>query len=216
MRGMELGEVLRRRRMTREFDPDRPVPPEVLARVLDRARRGPSAGFSQGTDLLVLTRPADRDRWWAATVPGRADPGFVPDRWLRGVSSAPCLVVLLSSPEAYLDRYAEPDKGCTDRDAATWPVPWWDVDTGMAALLALLTAVDEGLGALLLGVPGDRWDAVRAAFGIPPDRRLLGVVALGYAVARPPGGSARRPRRPLSEVVHDGRFGVPWDGPAAR
>ena len=133
-----------------------------------------------------------------------------------GVSSAPCLVVLLSSPEAYLDRYAEPDKGRTDRDAATWPVPWWDVDTGMAALLALLTAADEGLGALLLGVPGHSWDAVRAAFGIPPDRRLLGVVALGYAVARPPGGSARRPRRPLSEVVHDGRFGVPWDGPAAR
>lgn len=213
---MELREVVRRRRMVREFDPGRPVPPEVLARVLDHARRGPSAGFSQGTDLLVLTRPEDRDRWWAATVPGRQEPGFTPDRWLRGVSTAPCLVVLLASPGAYLARYAEPDKGRTDPDPSAWPVPWWDVDTGMAALLALLTAVDEGLGALLFGVPGDRRDQVRTAFGIPPDRRPVGVVALGYAVPRPPGGSSRRRRRPLSEVVHDGRFGLPWDGPAAR
>ncbi|HSP61064.1 MAG TPA: nitroreductase family protein [Ornithinimicrobium sp.] len=212
---MELHQVLRRRRMVRDFHPDRPVPPDVLARVLDAARRGPSAGFSQGTDLLVLTAAEDRDRWWAATVPNRNDPGVVPDRWLRGVTTAPCLVVLLAHPGAYLDRYAEADKGHTDRDPSAWPVPWWDVDTGMAALLVLLTAVDEGLGGLLFGVPGSRADHVRKAFGIPSDRRLVGVVALGYAVPRPPSGSARRRRRPLEEVVHDGRFGVPWTGSGA-
>lgn len=211
---MELREVVRRRRMVRRFNPDRPVPPEVLGRVLDHARRGPSAGFSQGTDLLVLSRPPDVERWWRTTVPGWREPGSAPDRWLRGVSTAPCLVVLLSDPGAYLERYAEPDKGRADRDPAAWPVPWWDVDTGMAALLALLTAVDEGLGALLFGVPADRADEVREAFGIPADRRLVGVVALGYAVPRPPSGSARRGRRPVAEVVHDGRFGVPWAGPS--
>jgi nitroreductase len=179
MPGMELHEVVRRRRMVREFDPGRPVPPEALARVLDHARRGPSAGFSQGTDLLVLTRPEDLDRWWRATVPGRDGPGFVADRWLRGVRTAPCLVVCLADPGAYLDRYAEADKGHRDRDPAAWPVPWWDVDTGMAALLMLLTAVDEGLGALLFGVPAARADQVRAAFDVPPDRRLVGVVAMG-------------------------------------
>jgi hypothetical protein len=32
-----------------------------------------------------------------------------------------------------------------------WPVPYWDIDAGMAALLMLLTAVD-GLGACFFGV----------------------------------------------------------------
>ncbi|MFK5634146.1 MULTISPECIES: nitroreductase family protein [unclassified Ornithinimicrobium] len=210
---MELREVLARRRMVREFDPDRPVPEDVLSRVLDHARRGPSAGFSQGTDLLVLTRAEDRRRWWRATVPGWDEPGFVPDRWLRGVSTAPCLVVCLSDPQAYLGRYAEPDKGRTDRDPDGWPVPWWDVDTGMAALLMLLTAVDEGLGGLLFGVPAERQDDVRRTFAVPPERRLVGVVALGYAVPHPPSRSVRRGRRPVGEVVHDGRFGVPWSRP---
>jgi hypothetical protein len=61
--------------------------------------------------------------------------------------TAPALVLCLSDPERYLDRYAEPDKGWTDRDPGRWPVPYWDVDTGMAALLMLLGAVDAGLAA---------------------------------------------------------------------
>ena len=35
---------------------------------------------------------------------------------MRGVSAAPVLIVCCSNPQAYLDRYAEPDKGWTDRD----------------------------------------------------------------------------------------------------
>ena len=61
--------MLRRRRMVRNYDPDRPVPPEVVRRVLDHAIRAPSAGFSQGWGFLVLEEPADRDRFWAAASP---------------------------------------------------------------------------------------------------------------------------------------------------
>ena len=82
---------------------------------------------------------------------------------------APLLIVPMSNKDAYLDRYAEPDKGWTDRDESRWPVPYWDVDAGMAALLMLLTAVDEGLGACFFGVPPERVDAFRAAFGVPDD-----------------------------------------------
>ena len=49
----------------------------------------------------------------------------------------------------------------------------------MAALLALLAAVDEGLGALFFGVPAPAHGAVRRALGIPDTHRLVGVVALG-------------------------------------
>ena len=161
--------------MVRAYQPDRPVPEEVLDRVLDHAVRAPSAGFSQGWDFVVLTSSQDRELFWRTT----ADPDAVQDSWLRGVSTAPCLILCLSDRDAYLDRYAEPDKGWTDRDEARWPVPYWDVDTGMAAMLMLLTAVDEGLGALFFGVPPARRQDVLSAYGIPQDRRLVGVVSIG-------------------------------------
>ncbi|WP_131104324.1 nitroreductase family protein [Ornithinimicrobium sufpigmenti] len=208
---MELREVVRRRRMVRSFDPGREVGREVVDRVLKHAVRAPSAGFSQGWDFVVLSTATDRARFWERT----SDPDSEQDRWLRGVSSAPVLVLCCSDPQAYLSRYAEPDKGWADRDVARWPVPYWDVDNGMAAMLMLLTAVDEDLGALYFGVPPERQDTVKEAFGIPQDRRIVGVVALGHPSPTPGArGSARtRRRRPLSEVAHHGRFGTPWESP---
>ena len=91
-------------------------------------------------------------------------------------------------------------------------MPYWDVDTGMAALLMLLTAVDEGLGGLFFGVPSDRQEATLDALEAPPDRRIVGVVAMGYAAPDRPSPSLRRGRRPVGEVAHEGRFGTPWTG----
>jgi nitroreductase len=199
---VEFAEVVRRRRMVRDYDPSRPVPDAVVERLLDHAIRAPSAGFSQGWAFLVLSEPDDRALFWWATTTAAA-----PDGWLSRMSRAPLLVVVLSSKDAYLDRYAEPDKGWTDRDEARWPVPYWDVDAGMAALLMLLTSVDEGLGACFFGVPADRVDALRDTFGVPPSYRPVGVVSVGY-----PGGedrrspSLRRGRRGVEEVVHRGRW----------
>jgi nitroreductase len=116
-----------------------------------------------------------------------------------------------TSREAYLDRYAEPDKGWSDRDPERWSAPYWFVDAGMAAMAALLAAVDSGLGACFFGVPADRADAVRAAFGVPADQLSVGVLSLGHPAAdAAPGGSAvRRARRPPTEVVHRGRWSAP-------
>lgn len=196
--------------MVRSYQ-ERPVPAEVLATVLDLATRAPSAGFSQGWDFLLLRAPADRELFWHITT----DAASAPDRWLLGMRSAPVLIVCLADPQAYLDRYAEPDKGWTDRDPGRWPVPYWHVDTGMAALLMLLSGVDAGLGGCFFGVPGERVDALRAAFGIPSDRQPTGVISLGYpAEADRRSPSLRRGRRPLGEIVHDGRFGVTYRGPS--
>jgi nitroreductase len=200
--GVEFAEVVRRRRMVRAYDPDRPVPPEVRERLLDHAIRAPSAGFSQGWAFLVLESPEDRQRYWSVTATGGE-----PDAWLERMARAPLLVVVLSSKDAYLDRYAEPDKGWTDRDETRWAVPYWDVDAGMAALLMLLTAVDEGLGACFFGVPADRVEAFRESFGVPAEFRPVGCVSVGYPGdddRRSP--SLRRGRRPVEEVVHRGNW----------
>lgn len=200
---MELAEVIRRRRMVRRYEADRQVPVEVVERLLGYAVRAPSAGFSQGWDFLVLREPAERAAFWAAT----AEPG-PPDTWLAGLMTAPTLVVCLSHKDAYLDRYAEPDKGITDRSEDYWPVPYWDIDTGMAALLMLLGAVDQGLGSCFFGVPVHRHTAVKVAFGIPAGRAIVGVVSLGYRLPDRRSPSLRRGRRGVPEVSHWGRFGA--------
>jgi nitroreductase len=206
---MEFRDVVRARRMVRTYDPARPVPAATLTTLLDLAIRAPSAGFSQGWDFVVLRTAADTGRFWAAAD----DVGGVPDRWLSGMQTAPVLVLCLSDRDRYLDRYAEPDKGWTDRDSARWPVPYWDVDTGMAGLLMLLGAVDEGLSGCFFGVPPERQAAVLAEFGAPSGHRIVGVISLGYpapAGSDPRSPSLRRGRRPISEVGHDGSFGKPW------
>jgi len=196
--------VVRRRRMIRNYSPE-PVDPSVLDRILHNVVRAPSAGFSQGWAFLVLDTPGDVARYWRSTAGDRVDD---PDRWLRGMMTAPVVVVPLSHKDAYLDRYAEPDKGWTDRDEARWPVPYWHLDTAMASLLMLLTAVDEGLGACFFGIPPDAFDRFRAEFGVPAAYTPIGAITVGHrADDAGTRGSAARGRRPVEEVVHRGAWG---------
>ena len=161
--------------MVRRFDPARSVTADVLGRILELAVRAPSAGFSQGWDFVVVRSQDDREAYWAATT----DTDTPADAWLRGVCAAPVLILCCSDKERYLDRYTEPDKPWPDRSDTHWPVPYWDVDTGMAAMLMLLGAVDEGLGGLFFGVPEERVTAVHELFGVPATHHLVGVVAVG-------------------------------------
>lgn len=207
---MEFDEAVRRRRMVRGYDPDRPIPRAVLDRLLDLATRAPSAGFSQGWDFVVLRTGPARNRFWSAAADPDQSPDQSPDPWLTGMRSAPTLLVCLSDPQRYLDRYAEPDKGWTDRDPGRWPVPYWDTDVAMATMILLLGLVDAGLAGCFFGVPSQRHEAVKAALGAPPDRRVVGVVSAGYAAADRRSPSLRRGRRPVPEVVHDATWGAPW------
>lgn len=200
---MEFSEVVRRRRMVRDYDPGRPVPAEVRERILENGLRGPSAGFSQGWAFLVL-EGADRDRYWQVTA-ADVDPKYV--RWVTGLRRAPLLIVVYADQAAYLDRYAEPDKGRTDRDVSRWAAPYWFVDTGMASLLMLQTVVDEGLGACFFGAPAGKLDALRAEFGVPAEYDFVGVLSIGYPAPDRPSPSLRRGRKGIAEVVHRGQWG---------
>jgi len=124
---------------------------------------------------------------------------------------APVVVVPCSSKVAYLDRYAEPDKGWTDRDEASWSMPFWHMDAAMASLLILQTAVDEGLGACFFGMPADQTDRVREEFGIPAEFDPVAAITIGHASQQPgaKGSPTRRGRRDQAEVVHRGSWGTP-------
>jgi nitroreductase len=198
---MEFSEVIRRRRMVRHYS-SRPLAPEVIERVLASALRAPSAGFSQGWAFLALTDPADRGRFWP----------FAPTRVEQTptMQDAPLVVVPLAHKAAYLERYAEPDKGWEDRAEARWPAPYWYIDTGMAALLMLLTAVDEGLGACFFGIMPENLEPFMAEFGIPAEYAPIGGITVGYrADDLPPQGrqGIEERRRNLADVVHRGQWG---------
>jgi nitroreductase len=204
---MEFQDVVRTRRMIRNYA-DRPVDPAVVERLLSNAVRAPSAGFTQGWAFLLLDRRADVDRFWASTTPDDASPS---GRWLTGMRTAPVVVVPMSSKAAYLDRYAEADKSRSSRsgrDEGRWPVPYWHIDAGMAALLILQTAVDEGLGACFFGIPRDQVARFRAEFGVPPSHQPIGAITVGHRThdTGVAGSSSRRARRPLDEVVHRGTW----------
>jgi nitroreductase len=200
---MEFREVVRRRRMVRRYS-EEPVDPAVVDRMLAHAQRAPSAGFTQGWAFLVLDTTADVALFWDTTG---GDAG-THSAWLDGMRTAPVVIVPLVSKDAYLDRYAEADKGWTDRSPARWPVPYWYVDAGMASLLILQTAVDEDLGACFFGIQEEYLDTFRAAFGVPADHAPVGAITVGHRVADlgPAGSPARRERR--TNLVHRGRWGT--------
>jgi nitroreductase len=200
---MEFQDVVRHRKMVRSYTTD-PVDAEVVERALHNATRAPSAGFSQGWAFLVLDTAEDVRRYWSATT----DDLEHPDEWLRGMTKAPVLVLPCSNKSAYLGRYAEADKGWTDRDEQRWPVPFWHMDAAMASLLILQTAVDAGLGACFFGIPPGRLADVRTAFAIPDAFEPVGAITIGHPAATPgaAGSPTRRPRRPATEVVHRGSW----------
>jgi nitroreductase len=208
---MEFQDVVRRRRMVRNYA-DRPVDPAIIDRALENATHAPSAGFSQGWGFLRLDSPDDVRRFWAASTGDTGDTGGTdgPDQWLTGMMSAPVVILPCSSKAAYLDRYAEPDKGWADRDEARWPMPFWHMDTAMASLLILQTATDAGLGACFFGVHPPGEPRIRAEFGIPDEFDPVGVITIGHR-ADSTGGAAgsptRRARTPWTDVVHVGHWG---------
>ena len=194
---MELKRALARRRMVRNFEPG-PLPGAELDELLDRARRAPSAGNTQAVGFVVLDDPRTVARYWDVTLPSPRRTSF---RW-QGLLAAPLLVLVTTRPEAYVNRYGEPDKLETDlgRSTDTWPVPYWWVDAGAVVQNVLLLAVDRGWGACLFG-PFDHEPALREEFDVPEGVRLVATIALGRPRPDERSRSATRSRPALSEVI---------------
>ena len=99
--------------MVRRFDPE-PLPAEVLERILHSATRAPSAGFSQGLDLVVLEGPEAVQGFWRAT----SDPRFGKP---YSTATPPVIVTLLMRTAQPLNTWKT-----RSRPAAlivTWPAP---------------------------------------------------------------------------------------------
>jgi nitroreductase len=170
---MEFQEVIRRRRMVRNFS-DQPVAQDVIERLAAIAQRAPSAGFSQGQRLIVVTDEELRRRLGELS----GDPSYEETGFGRWISAAPVQFVPCVSEKVYRDRYDEPDKRDPDEEPMDWPIPYWWMDIGCTVENLLLAAVNEGLAAGFAG-PEDI-DGIRAALDIPADFAPVGVIPVGH------------------------------------
>jgi nitroreductase len=199
---MEFEEAVRHRRMIRRFD-RRPVPADVVDHLLDLARRSPTAGFSQGVDFLVLDTSESIEAFWRLT----SNPEFPPDP--DELAHGPTVVVLpIADHRPYLARYSEPDKADFGlQEATAWPVKFWEVDAAMAAMTALLAAVDAELGGWFFGMSHGEAD-VLDHFDVPAGIRPIGVIGLGYRAddETPMGSATTRGRRPFDQQIHRNRW----------
>ncbi len=204
---MEFADVLRKRRMVRSFT-DEPVDTASVERILHAAQRGPSAGYSQGVEFVVVTDDEMRHRIAGG---GLGDERLKKMGMQPFVSQARVHVVICTSPELYRQRYREPDKfrlreKVSDDDL--WRVPYWYTDAGCAMMLILLAAVDEGLAAGFMGSPPAH---LRGLLGIPEEYIPVGVALIGHEAPdarqyNDIGVTTPKPKRPAKDVVHRGKW----------
>lgn len=192
---MEFVDVVRRRRMVRNFE-DKAVSDEAIERILELARHNPSAGFTQGQDFVVVRRP-DLKREIAALA---HEASYVESGFDPFVSGAPVLIVPCTNEAAYHRRYQEADKVDEKGREIDWPVPYWFMDVGCAVMILLLAVVDEGLAAAFVGIPD--LAALKALLNIPDEVSPVGAIAIGHPAPDKRSPSLKRGRRAQANVVH--------------
>ena len=199
--------TLSRRRSCRSFV-DRKLPKGLILELIDKARRTPTAGNSQGVEFLVLEEKAAVEDFWRVSFSDRDKSSFS----FPGLFRAPVLVIPFGVPSRYIERYKEKDKSYTNlgEDIKEWKVPYWLTDAAFATMALQLLAIENQLETCFIGL-FDREERMKEFFSIPETYEALGVLILGYPDTGEVvvGGSQKRKRRPLSEVVHLGAWQSP-------
>jgi len=193
---VEFADLVMKRRTVRRFE-ETPVPREVLEKIARLAQHVPSAGFSQGQRLVIVTDPEMRRQ--VAALCGEAfyvEMGMGP--WISECAAQliPCV-----SRDIYLRRYHEPDKLPPGEEPDDdWPTPYWWVDIGKTSIVAMLAAHDAGLAAGFAG-PQDV-PALQALLGLPDEFHPVGVIPIGVPLPDVRSPSLKRGWVPFEEFAH--------------
>ena len=199
---MEFVDVVMKRRAVRRFE-EGGVERDVIERIARLAQRTPSAGFSQGQRLIVVTEPERRRE--VARLCGEEEYGdFGMGPWISECAAQfiPCV-----SEAAYHRRYQEPDKLQDDGTEIDWPIPYWWVDVGATMQNVMLAAVNEGLGCGFVGTDAEGWAQLRALLGIPDEFIPIGVMPIGRPLPDVRSPSLKRGWLPFEEFARFER----WD-----
>ena len=193
---MSVYDLILQRRTCRRFQP-RPVPHELLDKLLDAGRLAPVAANLQPLEFVAVDDPAVCAQLFPHTAwAGYLENGAPPE----GERPTAYLVLLRN------ERLRSPGA---------------DQDLGFAAMAITLTALDEGVASCAIGAL--KRPPLAELLGVPDDRIVELVIALGYplevAVAEEMAGDNVKywrdaqgvhhvPKRPKAAVTHWNHFGA--------
>lgn len=181
---MDFDEAVRGRRSIRRYA-DRPVPDEIVERILDLARHAPSSLNGQPW-CFVVVRSAETKRR-LAELKNRFCPPEKRDYPADFLATAPVVIAVCAHRSRAHDR---------GRESAL-----------LASATILLAAHRFGLGSVFLSAYESRGDGLRAAvaslLGLPDEVEPFTLLPLGYPGESP----SEKALRPRSELVHSERYG---------
>jgi nitroreductase len=170
---MDFDEVVKKRKMIREYQQNRQVPTEIINKLLKNAHRAPSAGHTQVQEFIVVIDPITKRKLCEASLAQRQ------------VEDASVLVVVCSNTSRSVGRYGKRGKDF-----------YSVIDGAFASMIILLSAVNEGIGASFVGAFKD--DKVTKILGLPIHVKPIGIIALGYPAEKP----EKFERIMLNKLVH--------------
>lgn len=169
-------QLARERQSDRAFVPGKRIEREILERIVEAGRLAPSACNGQPWHFTVIT-----DEELLPQV-GHATSSLGMNKFVKDAAA----LVLITHEETNLT--SKLGSGIKDKD---FPI----MDIGIASAYLTLAAEDEGIGSCILGWFDE--DKIKELVGIPRKRRLMLIVALGYA-AKP---KRNKVRKEWSKVV---------------
>jgi len=217
---MELNEAIHGRRSIRAFLPD-PVPRETIARIVDLARWAPSWGNTQPWEVVVadgekLQQLAELfQKEAAAGANPRPDiempivfPEVQKGRYMGlGRDLLTFLGIAREDKEArakhYMNMYrffGAPACIYLIIDGGL-SVPYTCLDIGSFGTSLCYAAYQEGLGTSFLALSMHFPDIVKQVLDIPPSRKVVIGIAMGFPHPDAPGSLFRSARAPLDEIL---------------
>lgn len=133
---------------------DKPIPPDVLDRIIEKTRWSPSNSNNQPWRFIFVGDKARHAKFMEALPLG--------NQW---AARAPVLIAVCARES---DDYTRKDD----------PVKYYQFDCGLAVMSLLLAAVDEGL----MAHPMAGYDAFKLhqALDVPPEYHIMCIISLGY------------------------------------
>ena len=170
---MDFDEVVRKRKMIREYQQDSQIPTEIINKLLKNAHRSPSAGHTQVQEYIVVIDPITKKKLCQASL-GQSQ-----------VEDASVLIIVCANTSRSVSRYGKRGTDC-----------YSIIDGAFASMIILLSAVNEGIGASFIGAFED--NRIVKILGLPVHVKPIGIIALGYPAEKP----ERFERIELNNLVH--------------